>query len=112
MIHEVPRLTVESPNGQFAAVVTTTDHTSRGLRLLVQSVRIVKRVQSGQVVELETFGSSVAAIHSCENDDIEVHWSNETELAICYSQSKPDWVSFVKIVEGITISLIEKEPIQ
>jgi hypothetical protein len=110
---QTPRLSIDSPNGTLVAVVSTVDRESHGIRLLVQSVNIVRKEEMGVGSASEAkgwpgFGGySVAAIHSCENDDIDIKWTSETALVIRYSQTKPDWVSFVKTAKGVSISLEE-----
>lgn len=109
----IVRLIYESPDRKFAAIVVTHDSGSGIFRNFVQTVTLFKKEKASLSfdlkpgVELGMRGNSVAAIQSCENDDIEVQWMGNESILIRYFQRKPDWITSIKVADGISVVLEE-----
>jgi hypothetical protein len=115
MLPQVARLVVDSPDREFVTVVVTSEWQHHRVRTVVQSVHLVRRNEADRPpvirpgTELEFRGSSLAAIHSCESSDFEVRWTGARSISIRYSQTKPDWISFVKIADGVAVSVEDNQ---
>jgi len=114
MLPRVARLTIDSPDREYVAVVVTDDWQYHGVRTVVQSVHLVRKNEADQPpviepgAEIGFRGTSIATVHSCENSDIDVHWTDARSVVIRYSQTQPDWISFVKISAGVAVFIEEK----